>query len=50
MFWTVYKFELAYWFKRPLSLLFFAPLPRDAGAEISGRRERAQHEPLPAGD
>jgi hypothetical protein len=22
-----------------LSLLFFAPLPRDAGAEISGRRE-----------
>ena len=24
MFWTVFKFELAYWFKRPLTLLFFA--------------------------
>src|SRR5262245_59281144 len=23
MFWTVFKFELAYWFKRPLTLLFF---------------------------
>ena len=24
MFWTVFTFELAYWFKRPLTLLFFA--------------------------
>ena len=24
MFWTVFKFELAYWFRRPLTLLFFA--------------------------
>ena len=24
MFWTVFKFELAYWFKRPLTLLFGA--------------------------
>ena len=24
MFWTVFKFELAYWFKRPLTLLFVA--------------------------
>src|SRR6478672_5007320 len=24
MFWTVFAFELAYWFKRPLTLLFFA--------------------------
>src|SRR6478672_8716223 len=23
MFWTIFKFELAYWFKRPLTLLFF---------------------------
>jgi len=23
MFWTVFTFELAYWFKRPLTLLFF---------------------------
>ena len=23
MFWTVFKFELAYWFRRPLTLLFF---------------------------
>ena len=23
MFWTIYKFELAYWFRRPLTLLFF---------------------------
>ena len=24
MFWTVFKFELSYWFRRPLTLLFFA--------------------------
>ena len=24
MFWTVFKFEVAYWFKRPLTLLFAA--------------------------
>src|SRR6476619_3497902 len=24
MFWTVFKFEVAYWFKRPLALLFAA--------------------------
>src|SRR4051794_2472326 len=23
MFWTVFTFEVAYWFKRPLTLLFF---------------------------
>ena len=23
MFWTVFKFELSYWFRRPLTLLFF---------------------------
>ena len=33
-----------------MALLFFVPLPRDAGAEISGRRERSEPEPLPAGD
>ena len=24
MFWTVFKFELSYWFRRPLTLLFYA--------------------------
>src|SRR5512132_2172857 len=24
MFWTIFRFELAYWFKRPLTLLFLA--------------------------
>ena len=47
MFWTVFTFEIAYWFRRPLTMLFFA-LPGNARAErdngIFRRRQRVAHQ------